>query len=500
MKKLTKRILAGLAVSLSAMTFAPAVVQPVQAAAVQQLPEGATVTYHWKTANQKHENFTDLGDYVIDVDRHTDFDFQAALDFSNNRCNRGKKVGCSALGTITNQGDVIIGRNLDMEVSQYPCYITHVKFGKYETLNFTYDGGWGNVPKYDELLAIGKIAPDYYNALPLMAADSMNSEGLYVECNMRNPVPALNCTGTNPNAPIRVCSISISFLVASHCATVEEAIQYLKEQLDIYTLRDDTLPADGWNLCMMVGDATGQFGLIEIANNEVHFIPKQRGQGNYYIWPAFNAIAFDQEGYGRLQFGLERLDKVQNDKDMAGLMEKIMWRNEILNIQNAYRDEWGHLHFCEDAEHKIPSIDWRSDNFHRIPVNESGRYVDVDEDTPEARLVRGYKNQYHDYLSGIDTPENKAGYDKYKEYLNRHNLLWSHTDANFEDLQKGLIKFYNEIGAIEKLEQYYSGNEKPLRDDGSVWTTALSLSVNCTQKRLTIKFWEKPDTVMQYQW
>ena len=499
MKKLTKRILTGLALSLSALTFVPIIAPPVQAAVVQQLPKGSSVTYQWKTTNQKYENFTDLGDYVIDVDRHTNFDFQSALDYFNKRCTRGEKVGCSALGTITDNGDVIIGRNLDLTVSQLPCYITHVKFGKYETLNFTYDQAWEKSLKYDELLAAGKIDPEYYNALPLGASDSMNSEGLFIEYNMRNPVPALNCTGTNPNAPIRVCSVAIPFLVASHCATVDEALKYLNEQLDIYTIHDGSF-ANDWNLCMMIGDATGQFGLIEIANNEVHFIPKQRGQGNYYIWPAFSAIAFDQEGYGRLQFGLERLDNVQNDKDMADLMEQIMWRNEILNIGNAYRDKLGHLHFCDDAEHKIPSIDWRSDNFHRIPVNENGKYVDVDEDTAEARLVRGYKEKYKNYLSGIDTPENKAGFDKYKEYLNRHNLVWAHTDANFEDLQKGLTKFYEEIGAFEKLEQYYSGNEKPLRDDGNVWTTALSLSVNCTQKRLSVKFWEKPNTVMHYQW
>ena len=497
MKKLAKRILTGLALSLSALAFAPVIAAPVQAAVVQQLPKGAS--YQWKTTNQKYQNFTDLGDYVIDVDRHTDFDFKAALDYSNKRCSRGKKGGCSALGTITENGDVIIGRNLDLTVSQLPCYVTHIKFGKYETINFTYDQSWEKSLKYDELLAAGKIDPEYYNALPMMASDSMNSEGLYIEYNMRDNEPLLTCTGTNPEAPLTVCSFSLPFLVASHCATVDEAIKYLNEQLNIYTMNDGSF-ADGWNLCMMIGDATGQFGLIEIANNEIHFIPKQRGQGNYYIWPAFNAISRGESGYGRLQFGLERLDNVKNDKDMADLMEQIMWRNEILNIPAAYRDKYGHIRFCEDMEHKIPSLDWRSDQVGFIPVNENGKYVDVDADTAEARLVRVYKAQYNNYLSGIDTPENKVGFDKYNEYLKRNSLVWAHTDANFEDLQKGLIKYYTEKGIIEKLEQYYSGNEKPLRDDGFVWTTALSFAVNCTQKRLTVKFWEKPNTVMHYQW
>ena len=50
------------------------------------------------------------------------------------------------------------------------------------------------------------------------------------------------------------------------------------------------------------------------------------------------------------------------------------------------------------------------------------------------------------------------------------------------------------------MARYYSGDETPLRDDAGIMTTALSFSVNCTKKRLTLKFWEKPVTGMYYQW
>ena len=466
-------------------------------ASAEELLKGAT--FDWEVTGKKYDNFTDLGDYVILCDPIENFDFDAGLAFVNANADKvSPNGGCTALGTKTDAGDVIIGRNLDLTVSQYPCYITRMNYGKYETLNLTYDE-LGLSPKYKDRLEMGYIEPEYLNALPFMAADSMNSEGLYVEYNMRAYESDLVCFGTNPNAPLRVCTLSLPFIVTSNCATIDEALTFIREQLDIYTIRDKSF-ANGWNLCFMMGDATGNYGLLEIANDEVKFLPQQHGQGNYYIYPAFNAISREQSGYGRLEFGIERIDKIQNDEDMAEMMENIMWRNEILNIPYACRDELGNIQFWADPEHTIPSLDWRSDNVHLIPVNKFGRYVDIDDNTPEAKLVRGAKECYDKYMAGIDREINVYGYELYMEYLNRCDLVWAHSDCNFEDLQKGMIRYYTESGIFDMLTKYYSGDEQPLRDNSNVWTTALSFSVNCTQKRLTVKFWEKPNTVMHFQW
>ena len=78
-------------------------------------------------------------------------------------------------------------------------------------------------------------------------------------------------------------------------------------------------------------------------------------------------------------------------------------------------------------------------------------------------------------------------------------MYWASDDANFEELQKGLIDYYKYSGVKDMLEEYYKGNEKPLRDNSYVWTTALSISANCTQKRITVKFWEKPNTILIWQ-
>lgn len=457
------------------------------------------VSFDWNITNRKYKNFTDLGNYVIDCDRHQYFDFKKALDFANQRFDLDKTFGCSALATRTKTGDVLIGRNLDLTVSQLPCYITHIKYGKYDTLNFTYDELFQKSKTYDELLRCGEIDSEYYNALPMLASDSMNSMGLYIEYNMRGYEEPFICTGTNPDAAIRACTISLPFLVTSNCATVSEALHFMRNELNLYTLLDETM-ASGWNLCCMIGDATGAYGLIEIANNEIKYLPEQHGQGNYYIYPEYNCISREQSGYGRLQFGLERIDQIQTESQMASIMDAIMWKNEILNIPFAYRDSYGHIHFCADSNHKIKSLDWRSDNVKKLPVNLNGLFVDTAANTKEAMLVREYKKCYENYLAGIETKRNLIGYEKYLEYLNRCNLTWVQTDENFEILQRGLINHYTENGTFDKLKHYYAGDEKPLRDDGNIFTTSLSFSVNCTKRRLHVKFWENPRTVMHYQW
>lgn len=459
-------------------------------------------TYDWEITNKKFDQFTDLGNYVIDCVPHTSFNFDKALAFANARYDKvipSLGGGCSALATKTDNGDVIIGRNLDLTVSQLPCYITHLKYGKYETINFTYDELGPQDLTYANVLAKGKLDEEYFNALPLLAADSMNSEGLYIEYNMRAYESDLICYGTNPKAKTRICTISLPFVITSNCATVDEALKFMKEELDIYTMLDKSV-ASGWNLCFVIGDATGKYGLIEIANDQIKFLPQQHGQGNYYIYPAFNAISREQSGYGRLQFGLERIDQIQSEEDMAKMMENIMWRNEILNIPYACRDENGCIQFYADAKHTIPSLDWRSDNVHMLPVNKFGRYVDVNDNTDEAKLVRNLKKCYNNYRAGINMDVNAAGAREYQEYLNRCDLVWAHSDCNFEDLQKGLIQYYKETGITDMLNKYYAGDEKPLRDNSNVWTTSLSFSVNCTQKRLNLKFWEHKNTVMHYQW
>ena len=93
---------------------------------MKRLLEGAE--FDWQVTGKKYDNFTDLGNYVILCDPYEHFDFDAALKRANDRYDKVTPIfGCSALGTRTDAGDVIIGRNLDLTVSMAP-YVVPVCF------------------------------------------------------------------------------------------------------------------------------------------------------------------------------------------------------------------------------------------------------------------------------------------------------------------------------------------------------------------------------------
>lgn len=467
-------------------------------------------TYKWEIENARYENFTDLGNYVIDVDTHTNFDFKRALAYSNARLDKWSELpsgGCTALGKRINSGDVVIGRNLDLPVSHYPCYITHVNpvdGFKYKNINFTYDRLLPEGDKYDDLKRKSGISEEYYNALPLLASDSFNEKGLYIQYNMRDYEEYMICSGTNPNLDNRICTVCVPFIVTASCATVKEAVNLIKNDLNVYTMLDKSV-ASGWNLCFMIGDATGEYGLIEIAHNEVMYLPFQQGQSNYYITPKWNVLSKNQTGYGRLQYGLERIDQVQYEEDMTKLIEKIMWRNEILDIEYATQDfdkdgNPGQVHFIDKDGN--PSLDWRSDNIRLIPVDDNGNVIDIYSDNPTHELA-GYvsklKEAYNRVEAGSKDPDDLKDAEEYQYYLDNENVYWASDDRNFQKLQKGLMDYYKKTGIKEKLLQYIAGNEKPLRDHSEIWTTTLSITCNCTQKRLTARFWEHKNTIMIWQ-
>ncbi len=93
------------------------------------------------------------------------------------------------------------------------------------------------------------------------------------------------------------------------------------------------------------------------------------------------------------------------------------------------------------------------------------------------------------------------------------NSRWIHDDRNFEAVKAAVyaqqhIRF-NEAGMFdptcmskyEKLLAFYGigceKDEKPLRDDGAIWTTSMNLGVNCTQKMLKARLWENDDIILE---
>ncbi len=57
------------------------------------------------------------------------------------------------------------------------------------------------------------------------------------------------------------------------------------------------------------------------------------------------------------------------------------------------------------------------------------------------------------------------------------------------------------MSKYEKLLAFYGygveKDEKPLRDDASIWTTSLNIGVNCAEKKMKVRFWENDEVIYE---
>ena len=396
--------------------------------------------------------YTDLGDYVIEIADYKDADFDAASKALE------EKYGiidgaCTACAKLDSKGHVLIGRNLDNQVSQCPAFFIHSTQGKYETLSLRYMNS--EKYTYEEFKNTGYKDKDFLNSISFCVTDSMNSEGLYIEANVREPYPEFINTGNNPGKTTVYVPMLVA-MVARNCATVKEALDYMRNEINIVSTPyyNNTIPTQyGY----YIADATGEFGIIEVIANEVYYLPYVSAQGNYYLTPKWSVVENNGTGYGRVQAALDGLPEVDNLEEMMAHMEKPMWKNSVLYMENAYLDENGKACFVDDAGN--PSIDFRSDFSNSIALDENGNVIDSD-----------------DY-------ECKA----------RSDARWMMDDKNFDIVKKTICDKVNAMNWKDKLLRYYEGDEEDLRNDGQVFTTGACFVVSPSEKKMLIKMFEKDE-------
>ncbi len=522
----------------------------------------------WKGEIVEHKGFKDLGNYVIELPEQTDPEFfEKGLALSNMIADNIElpKVGCTAMVKRNNKGEVIIGRNMDLDISQSPAYVFTNSAGKYKTFCVSYSPGF-YLP-YEEVKKLDDIDPNMKLMMMLSCCDCINEKGLYMEVNLREKNDRFVCYGLHsahgevtrsdgkPWKELRVCTTNIVPLVVTHCATVKEAVEYIKNSYDWYTISPKPgakMAVTQNNMCALIGDATGEFGVIEIAQDEVNYIPFQFGHANFYLTPKWNALETYGSGQGRLQMVSNVIKEPNTLEEMMKGMEHIMWRNEVLWVKYAHRvTDGSRLHpysqvvFQDDKGNE--SLDWRGDYHMSWPVLEDGRmvllkevYEDakksdydplilkfLDEGIKSGRLViddgsylfevEGKKvgleeltNKYNAYLND-GVLEYKAYHDKYWELITRETTEWVYNDLNFEALKAAVYAKLNirydmagkfdpkALSKYEKMCAYYGFNtkrdEKPLRDDATIWTTSVNVGVNCAQKEMKIRFWENDEVI-----
>ncbi len=526
----------------------------------------------WEHEIVEHKGFKDLGNYVIELPDFADpSTLKEGLTAGNALADHGKrpKFGCTAMAKRNSKGEVIVGRNMDLDISQHPAYVFKTTFGKYTNFCVSYSPGF-YLP-YEEVKKLDEIDPTMKSMIFLSACDCMNEKGLYIEVDLREKNEKLVCYGTHsshgetkrddgtPWSELRACTTTVCQLVSQNCATVKEAVEFLKNSYDWYTITPPagvSLAVCENNMCFLIGDATGEYGVIEFAQDQINYIPRQFGHSNYYLTPKWNALDPYGAGLGRLDMVSKVIESVDTLEEAMDAMKPIMWRNETMWLGETERvNDETHQHPYEQIIFKddngVPQMDWRSEYVHLFPVMDDGRmiisaklYEEAEKSTYDPKIKEYYddaiktgrlviddgsykfnvndtevsltelSSKYDEFETSSDLKkraELKPYYDEYWRILTNLTNYWAHNDYNFEAIRAAAyaslhIRYDKDgnfdpscMSKYEKLCAFYGKgvekDETPLRDDATIWTTSLNVGANCAQKEMKIRFWENDEVI-----
>lgn len=321
------------------------------------------------------DELKELEKYVFEVAEYTELDYDYAdRYFTEHNDNWGG--GCSAISKLVD-GHRLVGRNMDLNISNKCAYIIRTNAGKYRTLGLAYTFR-DLSPDYDVVVKDG-ISQEFYNVLPFMCDDVLNDSGLHVEINMRhgeywpNGEDKFACAGTNPDSNQRVYMFELPRYIGENCATVAEAKEYVAS-LDVYSQNHY------WNYCFLISDAVGNSSLLEFSSNEVHWLDeadipsftwlesygtKAIGQTNLYLNEAAWAIQDIKSGEGRFISLQAGIDAVSSRSDMYDLMRQVQYSSFYLDY-----DDCKENHFDPRSEN-IGEIAYATYDFMMNPEHET---------------------------------------------------------------------------------------------------------------------------------
>lgn len=273
----------------------------------------------------KNVQLNEVFDYVYDPGVYTSLNFELGKNVIA-KIFGGEGGKCTAVAKTLPNGDTVVGRNMDFYITHKPAYIVRTKGidGQYDTVGVTY--AQHCFPE-NESVKVNGLAKWQREAIPFTSTDVLNEKGLYCETNMRfdeldkNGNPVFASTGTNPKSKEYISVLMLPRYLANHCATVDEAVA-LAKKLNIYSIK---APGMNWSLCMLMADATGNYGLLEVAKNKVFFIKKQPVQTNFYVTKSLNKQQHYKSGLGRYATVMEGLKDVKTDEDMFKLIKKVTY-------------------------------------------------------------------------------------------------------------------------------------------------------------------------------
>lgn len=320
--KITTLIAVGLMIFCAVVTAGCTTIQP-------ELPTNSSSDL---SNNNTIVPVTILADYrdkgysgVIQVPTFTEIDDEANLYFYNSLFDGNYAINntkdslfglCSSCIKTLNDNKTVLGRNVDYPNTNAPIVIFYVNASdRYHSVNI----GHTVVIPFDHIVEINGMEKQFYEKLPYLITDSMNECGLILEVNMREKCEKLDSSSTNPNGHPRICFMNLIRYLSDHCANIDEVLNTVKD-LDIYSANSSLLDWHG-GIAMM--DATGRYGVLEIANNKILWSENMPGQTNFWQNKEAYSISDLNSGLGRWDVLMNEYANISSEKDMENVMKKV---------------------------------------------------------------------------------------------------------------------------------------------------------------------------------
>lgn len=399
-----------------------------------------------------------LAPYVYEVDTYKELDYDFADKFwADNNDNWGG--GCSAVTKVLYDEDGnphrVIGRNMDLNISNKCAYIVRTDAGSHKTVGLAYTFR-DYSPDYADVQKDG-ISKDFYKLLPFMCDDVLNDKGLHIEVNMRHGehypdgsdmFSLEHSDPLNYKGKRRVHMFELPRYIGENCTTVAEAKEYVNT-LDIYSKHEY------WNYCFIISDATGAASLVEFNSiglceafgikdaKRVNWIDDNPTElkkiSEYLCWgPAGDTTKIEVKGLAQTNFYLNKYAwTFQDTKSGEG---------RFITIQN-----------------NIESVETKLDMFNLMD-----------------------KISYHWFYESYDLCM-KEHFDPRTENVGEgpgltYGILF---DPKLQDY----VKFYFNYYALSVYQQFPTREAK--RDANKFWETTFCEVVDCMEKNIKVRIFEE---------
>ena len=281
-------------------------------------------------------------DYVCELPLYKELDYEGQAYLYEHEF-KNLQGGCSA--TVKSiDGETIVARNLDFNISNKSAYIIKTEVpGFYKTVGVSYVPWFG--PDWKEAVEEG-VSEEFAKIIPFFSCDILNEKGFYIQADMRTEehhdgVPRYKNNGLNPGGE-RVSSIAFLRYAAERCATVDDVLELLKE-IDFYSL---AAPGIAWGFAYIVADATGNYGVLEIAGDKVYFNKYQPVHTNMYVTPELAKDQLYRTGLGRYYTLMANHFKAKDEQAMQDLIDLVRYSRQYEDPETCPFD-WRHEYYDE---------------------------------------------------------------------------------------------------------------------------------------------------------